>query len=379
MATQRSETMTSSPTLVSRPITNTSSTNVSAATGVPFECELQLAHDLEYLPTGVDEKRRVLLRRDSDYQTLPGQPRVRLNSVQLPEYLLEHSIIDFFDTHLIRVRQHAPYDGISCLHEQGVLGLRVILTERIRLHLIRTDDRMFIRPLPSYLTSFAFWEFLLDEENESLSPDDRMRIVHNTFGFLRTYYYLIRYPSDFRLAQKLGLLPADIAFEPFAHFIAAFSDLANDVLLEKAPRWTFGELDLSHLNSASLVWRWHNYFNLYPFRNHVLINKYYGPVLFLFATFSVALSAMQVWAQLLDLQDYDSEKEASGVGFMWWFAMESIGYSFALGACFLFAYLWTASVDARRANRAMKKWKRETGANHDQPSLARSFLSRWLK
>ena len=105
-------------------------------------------------------------------------------------------------------------------------------------------DRIFIKPIPPYLLSHAFWRYI--EENDQ-------ELVMAAKGFLRSYTYLIRYEADFRRAQscELGLIPKgdgehEITFERFAAFIAPFAKLDDT---QVCPRYEYGELRLSRLNT----------------------------------------------------------------------------------------------------------------------------------
>jgi hypothetical protein len=62
-------------------------------------------------------------------------------------------------------------ENINALHRQRVKGREVIVTEEPRLHLVWIHNRIFIKPLPRYLLSYAFWEGYLDERSNKLGKD----------------------------------------------------------------------------------------------------------------------------------------------------------------------------------------------------------------
>ena len=117
-------------------------------------------------------------------------------------------------------------------------------------------DRIFIKPLPKYLFSHAFWRYL------GTQPLELRRAIT---GFVRTYTYLIRYESDFRLAtcesRNLFLVPTDdgsgrhdgterLTFGRFVKFIAGFGQISDENV---NPRYSYGELRLTQLNICARI------------------------------------------------------------------------------------------------------------------------------
>jgi hypothetical protein len=91
---------------------------------------------------------------------VPGNPRIRLGD----KYQINSFIRKEFD--LVDLERLAPHlwmmskhDGgnISPLHRQFVKGRKIVITEDIRMHLVWHYERIFIKPLPRYLTSHRFW------------------------------------------------------------------------------------------------------------------------------------------------------------------------------------------------------------------------------
>lgn len=120
---------------------------------------------------------------------------------------------------------------------------------------------------------------------------DREKILQGARGLLRTYYHLIKYESDFDIAQTSRLLPQDVTWEEFADFIGG-SQLIRDS--EVSPRFTYGELRLTRLNfwSRFFLKRWRYEEGLPQYG--AFFNEFYGHILFVFAVFSLILSALQV-------------------------------------------------------------------------------------
>jgi hypothetical protein len=180
---------------------------------------------------------------------------------------------------------------ISPLHHQAVRGRKdIILTENPHLHLVWIYDRIFIKPIPRYLFSHAFWRYL-----QIGHPD----IHRAAAGFVRSYSYLIRYESDFRLARSdtLCLIPADdgdgipITFETFAIFIANFAELSD---AHVSLRYEFGELRLTRLNIFARLFLGKLTFHHIDAQWSSYLGHFITPILSAFFVITLPLSAMQV-------------------------------------------------------------------------------------
>jgi hypothetical protein len=119
---------------------------------------------------------------------------------------------------------------ISSLSDQIAQGRQIIITENPELHLANTSDCVFIKPIPKYLLSYEFWERDLCS-NKS--------IAYAAQGFLRSYLYLIPYKSDFILAKEWRLLPENINYTMFVHFISQIQGVHDG---QVSPRHMYGEL-----------------------------------------------------------------------------------------------------------------------------------------
>lgn len=114
----------------------------------------------------------------------------------------------------------------------------ITTSENPALHLVQTSLHFYIKPLPAYLLSHAFWtEYLLDS-----SSSKKKRNIHQAaMGLLRSYCYLIRYEVDFRQARCSELVPFRTTWQQWCKF-AATLDTINDY--EVSPRYHYGELRL---------------------------------------------------------------------------------------------------------------------------------------
>ena len=156
------------------------------------------------------------------------------------------------------------------------------------------QNRIFVKPLPRYILSFAFWKQHLTEEGASpslRSQQDRTRRA--ALGLLRTYWYLIQYESDFRIAQDLSccLIPPRVTWRQFCNFSSEFGSILDAHVTE---RYKYGEIRLTRLNlyAKILLHKWH--FQRMNPQYGSYFARFYAPILFIFGVISVMLSALQV-------------------------------------------------------------------------------------
>lgn len=236
--------------------------------------------------------------RTDGEQYVPGQPRVLLQDPNLGSYLESELVprdLNGLAPHLwLIAKQDSAH--ISSLTHQIVRGRNIIITEKPGLHLVWIHDRVFIKPLPKYILSHAFWKFYL--EGQSQIPEHlRQEIRRAALGFLRSYFYLVQHKSDFILAtdDKHRLLPKKTSYSKFIKFIAAFEHITDH---DVSPRYKFGELRLTRLNFCSKVLLQRLSYHKVHGQYSAYFASFYGPILFIFGVFSVSLSAMQVVSAL---------------------------------------------------------------------------------
>ncbi|KAL8789667.1 MAG: hypothetical protein Q9195_006720 [Heterodermia aff. obscurata] len=304
---------------------------------------------------------------------LPSQPRIKLADIDALKNFLQQDlctpVLDRLAPHLYMISTPSG-SNISPLHYQRVKSRQIILTEDPRLHLVWYHDRIFVKPLPTYLLSYSFWERYLCNDNAATaaaaSPfqaTERQRLANAARGLLRTYFYLIRHESDFRIAQheELQLVPKDVTWERFCDFSTAFNEIWDQ---DVAERYHYGELRLSRLNYLvklfligrdyqEVNWQYSEYFA-----------RYYGPLLFVFGVLSVLLSAMQVGLAVEQLQ---SHHWTAMYRVYRWF---SVAILCALGAvlAWLIGLALLRPFDELAYTVKMKSWKRSKG-NTALPSL----------
>ncbi|KAL4755716.1 uncharacterized protein BDW70DRAFT_146029 [Aspergillus foveolatus] len=165
-------------------------------------------------------------------QYLPGYPLIQLQD--------QHGLLNFLEREYCSTDLDQMADklwwmskqdcgNISPLHRQYVKGRTIIVTEDPKLHLIWIHNRIFVKPLPRYITSYAFWRGYLQGDVKSPARDHYRRVRQAALGFLRTYLYLVRSESDFYIAQEpsLHLIAKDITWEQFCNFATHLTKISN--------------------------------------------------------------------------------------------------------------------------------------------------------
>jgi hypothetical protein len=328
---------------------------------IPFEKCVQLCSTLEYSRT---PEKPAHLHTRSPSQHLPDAPRINLSS---PFKILDYCLSDLDTPRLNALGEKlwwvGPTPAIVSLTQHAVLERRIQITEDASVHMLWVEGILYLKPIPAYLTSFAFWEFLMDVGN-GLCAEERERCVRTSLGFLKTYAKLIQRRSDFVLARKCELLGGlgDVTFEAFVAFIAAWDDVPDQAI---SSRWRFGLLHLDALNfhSVTRLRRWH--LNRFESRWATYFSRFFPVVLFVFAVFSVILSAMQVIIASKQMWDTDNKGLRRVLGLFVWFATEAIGWSMGIGVFLIF--WWVASStnevwNRRKMQRRVKRRLREENA-----------------
>lgn len=267
---------------------------------IPFTTDTQLNAQLAISYDSKSAETRLIRVDMPTSLALPDQPRFRLNTAELCEHVLKEFAtpeLDAFAPYLWLVATPSSAN-ISPLHHQLVKGRKIVVTEDPQLHLVWIYDRIFIKPIPAYILSHAFWQHYLLSSASPLSVHRKQQVAAAARGFLRTYSYLLRHKSDYDLAtrEEHRLLPEGVEWTAFAEFIIGFNTLED---MDVCPRYGFGELRLTRLNLWSKVLMRPLTLEKFYGQYGEYFARFYGPLLFLFGTLSVALSAMQVELAIL--------------------------------------------------------------------------------
>jgi hypothetical protein len=244
---------------------------------IPFPEEGQIFH---LVASGPDSHG---LERDADF--LPGCPGIPLRDRFTVRKYIERDLLTDKVDELSRMLYLAGSSSshIRSLHHHAVQGRNIVITEQPELHLVFDDVRVFVKPLPEYLTSYKIWaEYLIaDPINDSRA--ERQDVLRAAKGLLRTYRLLIQHQSDFRVATEKGLVPRGVTYVQFATFIAYALPITDT---EVSPRYSYGDLSQSRLNLLGTL-IFHN--SIFQVKSNLVIGS-----AFVFGIISTIFSAMQV-------------------------------------------------------------------------------------
>lgn len=144
------------------------------------------------------------------------------------------------------------------LHLQVAMGRRIVLADRMDLHLLwENDGRLFLKPVPSFLLDPDFWKSGLKCPNACACQNpppascraDPRRVA---LGFLYTYVCLISSETDFFVANETRLLPRKSDGSTIKW--AAWKKLARELLENHDPdkvhpRFPRAELRMSRIDT----------------------------------------------------------------------------------------------------------------------------------
>jgi hypothetical protein len=355
---------TSSPSITTFSQSSTAINAVWDKTKVPFEKDFELCKDLDYCR---DSERKPVLRSHAGTQTLPDAPRVYLNCTSR---VVEYCTKDMDTPGLNKLGEKlwwaGPTPAVVPLSQHYVLERRIQITEDPSVHLLWVEGILYVKPIPAYLTCFAFWEFLMDESETDESSEDYACLIATCLGFLKTYASLVQRRSDFNLAKNHGLLESlgDVSFEQFIAFIACFDNVPDLVI---SSRWRYGLIQLDALNFHSSIHlrRWH--LNRFEARYATYFSRFFPVVLFVFALFSVVLSAMQVIIAAKQIWDTDNKGLKKVLKLFVWFGTEAIGWSLGMGGFFVFWWFGIMGNEVWARRRIQRRIKKRLKAEADSP------------
>jgi len=131
-------------------------------------------------------------------------------------------------------------------------------------------------------------------------------------GFLRSWTYLLRCPSDLEVALENKLLPeSDGERHDIFCMLRQYKDIPDTKV---ARRYQYGDLRLGRINVYNRLFRQELHYHKIYTHYSAYFGRFMEPFLFLFGTVSVVLSAMQVaLAALVTVTDEPWRRFASSV------------------------------------------------------------------
>ncbi|KAI9037822.1 uncharacterized protein KD926_011611 [Aspergillus affinis] len=217
-----------------------------------------------------------------------------LEDLHVPNKDIEEFLVKEFSLGRLEVLPFLGYAGAKRppkpLHEQIMIGREVIITERMDLHLLWTNDRkFFFKPLPGFLLEPVFWrkyfccqpgcecdssarrtsdsnsnlsrDKVSEESNINSSPSpkkdtlapvecQRKKLWECAMGFLYSYICLISYESDFNIASEKYLLPRQLSRSQsgWENWKNITSEVLSNFDRNKVHRFLRAELRLARLD-----------------------------------------------------------------------------------------------------------------------------------
>ncbi|KAL6228939.1 hypothetical protein BDW75DRAFT_250359 [Aspergillus navahoensis] len=266
--------------------------------------------------------------------------------VDVPSKNVDQFLVRELSLGKLEVLKHLWYAGAirsaKPLHEQLLIGRQVVITERMDLHLLWTNDKkLFVKPLPCFLLEPGFWKAylccqpgcecvpparesqnsnknvdsakgwgfqqdLVDSNNDSSKEEvpalvecSKRKLWKSAMGFLYSYICLISYERDFNIDSDMGLLPRRLIESPSSW--EGWKKLASEVLSRDDrklihPRFLRAELRLARLDTL------HRWTQMPPFEPYLRHYWNYGSLFRENITFlatatvfiALVLTAMQV-------------------------------------------------------------------------------------
>ncbi|KAL5051151.1 hypothetical protein BDW71DRAFT_203175 [Aspergillus fruticulosus] len=188
------------------------------------------------------------------------------------------------------------------------LSHKITLDENIAMHLVWADrQHIHLKPFPRYLLDSRFWSTYLvcnetcpgtcteaqdgtETETEAVCTCPRPALYKDALGFLFSYLTLIRFESDFIIAQDHSLLPPNLTWETWRSIVQQC--LQKGVIHSQSinPRYCLGALRLSRLNK------------IYAFRYGSVLRGYRGQYKYTMELFQenvAPISAMTIYIALV--------------------------------------------------------------------------------
>ncbi len=234
------------------------------------------------------------------------------------------------------------------LHHQLLLDRKILVTEQMDMHLVWTEDRMFLKPIPRFLLEPHFWNNYLSCEKHCLCSSaevvgtrhdsgscERRKLWKSALGFLFSHAALIRHESDFLIAQQNHLLPAEVEWPAWRLFVQQLD--TEHIYQQIDARFVFGELRLSRLDKIyflSCLGSYKPHWNQYGRFFHDNFATLASVTVYM----AIVLTAMQLGLSTKPLVDNDAFQMAS-----YGFAVFAILAPIAIAGCIFLAF-WYALV-----------------------------------
>ncbi|CAG8978700.1 hypothetical protein HYALB_00004683, partial [Hymenoscyphus albidus] len=242
---------------------------------------------------------------------------------------------------------------------QLTLRRELVITERMDIHMIWGQGRIFLKPIPRFLLDPKFWESSLLSDPPNYHGEKRS-LRHRAMGFLVSYAALVAHESDFYIAQDRHLIPADVTWRKWQIFIRQILTSSKSVQSDVADRFIYGEIRLNRLNLVyffikrslrGYISQWNSYGSFY--RDNM------GLVVAATTYIVVILSALQVGLGTTRLGESDAFQLVSYVFTMFSIFGPLAGVGIIVGVfCLVFVlnWVWARNNERKREKELGRSW-----------------------
>ncbi|KAJ2967185.1 hypothetical protein NQ176_g9786 [Zarea fungicola] len=228
----------------------------------PFYIQL----DGKELKPGNDEFQRLLQRG------IPAAYKTRKYDIVSPRHNVRAYLEQEFSMETLeQIIGHLGFAGYMYpsrpLHTMQSLGRKLVITERMDMHLVleNASKRIYIKPVPEILLIPQFWtDYLSCPQNcpcPMTTPTINMGKLHQqlprcpqrklrmtALGLLYSYAALISYESDFHIAKNAHLLPSSVDWTQWQSLV--YQLVTDSIYTRIHPRFLYGELLVVQLDLA---------------------------------------------------------------------------------------------------------------------------------
>ena len=188
-----------------------------------------------------------------------------------------------------------------------------------------------------YFTSHTFWK-------KYLKNDTNTRVRKAALNYFRTYFYLIKFESNFCIARNLNLhlVSTRITWAQFYDFSTNLIKICNRNVFE---RYVYDEIKLIKFNFfASLLFK-KLYFQRMNYQYKKYFARFYDSILFMIGIVSIILNGLQIIVTVQSCDFVRDDRILSIVVF--WINATMILCSFSIIVFLFFLFLY----------KIFKKWK----------------------
>ncbi|KAF2632490.1 hypothetical protein BU25DRAFT_470134 [Macroventuria anomochaeta] len=126
------------------------------------------------------------------------------------------------------------------LHRYKMIGLDILYTQKMDLHLLKTRTHLMLKPLPLWIPDREIWYRHIDHVQEW---------HESATGFLMSYVCLLTTPIDLKIAQGLALVHIPITWEWCRGFVEDFLRYVDiNTLAQVNKRYHYGDLRRDRIN-----------------------------------------------------------------------------------------------------------------------------------